>query len=155
MWRAAARPRRSDWPGLILEVPEGEVVKDVALFHEIATQLRIYGITLAIDDYVVAVDEHGGIMACGALKELTPTHAEVKSMRTPNAVRRRGAGRAMLVHILEQARARGYQRLSLETGAQAEFEPARRLFASAGFQPCGRFGDYTPDPYSFFMTLEL
>jgi EAL domain-containing protein (putative c-di-GMP-specific phosphodiesterase class I) len=45
------RPRREGWPGLILEVPEGEVVKDVALFHEIATQLRIYGITLAIDDF--------------------------------------------------------------------------------------------------------
>ena len=45
------RPKREGWPGLILEVPEGEVVKDVALFHEIATQLRIYGITLAIDDF--------------------------------------------------------------------------------------------------------
>lgn len=45
------RPKRADWPGLILEIPEGEVVKDVPLFHEIATQLRIYGITLAIDDF--------------------------------------------------------------------------------------------------------
>lgn len=95
------------------------------------------------------------LLACGALKELTPTHAEVKSMRTPNALRRRGAGRAMLVHLLEQARARGYQRLSLETGSQPGFEPARQLYASAGFQPCGPFGDYRPDPHSFFMTLEL
>jgi EAL domain-containing protein (putative c-di-GMP-specific phosphodiesterase class I) len=45
------RPKRDGWPGLILEVPEGEVVKDVGLFHEIATQLRIYGISLAIDDF--------------------------------------------------------------------------------------------------------
>jgi EAL domain-containing protein (putative c-di-GMP-specific phosphodiesterase class I) len=45
------RPRREGWPGLILEVPENEVVNDVGLIHEIATQLRIYNITLAIDDF--------------------------------------------------------------------------------------------------------
>jgi putative acetyltransferase len=95
------------------------------------------------------------LLASGALKELSPTHAEIKSMRTPNAQRRRGAGRAMLVHILEQARLRGYGRLSLETGSQPGFEPARRLYASAGFTPCGPFGDYKPDPNSFFMTRVL
>ena len=57
------------------------------------------------------------LLGCGALKELTPTHGEVKSMRTPNHLRRRGAGRAILMHILAEARSRGYRRLSLETGS--------------------------------------
>ncbi|HYF42170.1 MAG TPA: GNAT family N-acetyltransferase [Ramlibacter sp.] len=95
------------------------------------------------------------LLASGALKELSPTHGEIKSMRTPKALRRRGAGRAMLVHLLAEARTRGYRRLSLETGSQDTFEPARQLYARAGFRPCGPFGDYRPDPYSCFMTLEL
>jgi len=45
------RPKSDKWPGLILEITESEVVKDVALMHEISTQLRIYGITFAIDDF--------------------------------------------------------------------------------------------------------
>src|SRR5689334_19339177 len=60
--------------------------------------------------------ENGVLLGCGALKELTRTHGEVKSMRTPRALRRRGAGRAILAHIVREARTRGYRRLSLETG---------------------------------------
>ena len=95
------------------------------------------------------------LLGCGALRELAPAHGEVKSMRTPRALRRRGAGRAMLRHIVDEARARGYRRLSLETGSQDGFEPARTLYRSFGFVPCGPFGDYREDPNSFFMTLEL
>lgn len=97
----------------------------------------------------------GRLLACGALKELTPAHGEIKSMRTPDALRRRGAGRAMLVHILGEARERGYERLSLETGSQDGFVPARTLYGSFGFTECGPFGDYRPDPNSVFMTLKL
>ena len=95
------------------------------------------------------------LMGCGALKELDATHGEVKSMRTPAQLRRRGAGRAILTHILGEARARGYTRLSLETGSMAEFEPAQKLYESFGFRYCGPFGPYKEDPYSTFMTLEL
>jgi len=102
-----------------------------------------------------SVREGGVLMGCGALKELDAKHAEIKSMRTPAAARRRGAGRAMLEHILREARRRGYRRLSLETGSQDAFEPARRLYRSAGFTVCGPFGDYLLDPNSVFMTLEL
>lgn len=93
------------------------------------------------------------LLACGALKELDPTHGEVKSMRTAAAHLRKGAARAMLDHIVAEARHRGYRRLSLETGTAAAFEPAHRLYASAGFVPCGPFADYVDDPYSCFMTL--
>jgi putative acetyltransferase len=95
------------------------------------------------------------LLGCGALKELSPRHGEVKSMRTPQALRRRGAGRAMLSHILAVARERRYERLSLETGSAAAFVPAQRLYQSYGFELCGPFGDYKDDPNSVFMTLRL
>ena len=99
--------------------------------------------------------EGSTLLGCGALKELGPTHGEIKSMRTPKAQRRRGAGRAVLSHIVSEARARGYERLSLETGAMAAFEPAQRLYESFGFSYCGPFGSYRDDPNSAFMTLAL
>ena len=97
----------------------------------------------------------GRLAACGALKTLTPEHGEIKSMRTSAAFRGQGAGRLMLMHIAEQARARHMQRLSLETGSQDAFLPARALYASFGFVACGPFGDYVDDLHSVFMTLPL
>jgi putative acetyltransferase len=95
------------------------------------------------------------LAGCGALKELCPSHGEIKSMRTPHEFRGKGAGKFVLRHILDEARRRGYERLSLETGSMAAFEPARRLYESHGFRPCGPFADYVLDPNSVFMTLEL
>jgi putative acetyltransferase len=99
--------------------------------------------------------EKGELLGCGALKELDPHHGEIKSMRTSTQHRRRGAARAMLTHILEEARRRGYKRLSLETGSNEAFAPARSLYAAFGFTFCEPFGDYSLDPYSVFMTLQL
>ena len=99
--------------------------------------------------------EGEALLGCGALLELDPHHGEVKSMRTPEARRRTGAGRALLMHITEVARARGYERLSLETGSMAAFAPAHRLYESAGFARTGPFGGYAADPNSVFMTLVL
>lgn len=95
------------------------------------------------------------LLGCGALKELDPEHGEIKSMRTPIELRRRGAGRAILEHILCEARNRGYRRVSLETGSMEAFVPARKLYESFGFTYCGPFGGYLPDVNSVFMTLEL
>jgi len=86
--------------------------------------------------------EDGLLLGCGALKELTPTHGEVKSMRTPQSVRRRGAGQAVLTHIVAEARSRGYRRLSLETGSMAAFKPAHTLYERFGFRFCAPFADY-------------
>lgn len=101
------------------------------------------------------VREGNLLLGCGALKELGLDHGEVKSMRTPVALRRRGAGRAILEHILGESRTRGYRRISLETGSMEAFVPARRLYESYGFRYCGPFGDYLEDPNSMFMTLEF
>jgi putative acetyltransferase len=95
------------------------------------------------------------LLGCGALKELTHRHGEIKSMRTPAALRRKGAGRALLEHIIQTARERGYEQLSLETGSHPAFEPAQRLYQRFGFVLCGPFADYREDPHSVFMTLRL
>ena len=95
------------------------------------------------------------LLGCGALKQLDREHGEVKSMRTPVALRHRGAGRAVLAHIIRVARDRGYKRLSLETGSMNAFAPAQRLYESFAFRYCEPFGDYKPDPNSVFMTLRL
>jgi putative acetyltransferase len=95
------------------------------------------------------------LAGCGALKELSKHHAEIKSMRTAYAYQRQGVAANMLQHILKEATHRGYRRLSLETGSMAYFEPARRLYAKFGFQPCEPFAPYREDPNSVFMTRVL
>jgi putative acetyltransferase len=95
------------------------------------------------------------LLGSAALKDLGDGHGEVKSMRTPRHLRGRGAGRALLAHLIDHARARGFQRLSLETGAQPGFVPARTLYERHGFVECGPFGSYVEDPHSVFMTLAL
>jgi putative acetyltransferase len=95
------------------------------------------------------------LLGLGALKRLSPDHGEVKSMHTAQSMRRRGAARAMLGHIIAAARARGMSRLSLETGSWEYFWPAHALYKSHGFVECPPFADYVPDPNSVFMSLDL
>jgi putative acetyltransferase len=95
------------------------------------------------------------LMGCGAIKELDARHAEIKSMRTASLHLRKGVAAALMRHILDEARRRSYQRLSLETGSMEAFAPARHLYANFGFKPCGPFADYVEDPYSVFMTREM
>lgn len=95
------------------------------------------------------------LMGCGAIRQIDATHGEIKSMRTAQAHRRAGVARAMLNHIIEEAQRRGYARLSLETGTQDAFEPARQLYARMGFVPCPPFEGYAEDPNSIFMTRLL
>jgi putative acetyltransferase len=97
----------------------------------------------------------GELLGCGALKELTSHHGEIKSMRTTSTHRRKGVARAVLQHIVAEARRRSYARLSLETGSMSAFEPARRLYESFGFTYCPPFGDYSDDPNSVFLTRTL
>lgn len=97
----------------------------------------------------------GELLGVGAVKRLDCDHAEVKSMHTAERARGRGIGQAMLEHLIAMARARGFRRLSLETGSQPAFAAARSLYERAGFRPCGPFGDYRPSPNSTFMTLSL
>ena len=98
---------------------------------------------------------HGSLLGIGAIKRLSLDHAEIKSMHTGEAARGRGIGRAMLTHLLEVARTRGFRRVSLETGTTAAFAPARALYHSVGFIACEPFAGYQPSDDNLFMTLEL
>ncbi|MFC9441066.1 GNAT family N-acetyltransferase [Nocardia sp. NPDC057030] len=95
------------------------------------------------------------LAGCAALKRLDDEHAEIKSMRTAPTHKRRGVASILLRHLLTEATARGYRRVSLETGTPDFFIPAQKLYAANGFEPCAPFADYTPDPYSHFMTRTL
>ena len=87
--------------------------------------------------------ENDELLGCGALKELNPQHGEIKSMRTSARHRRQGVATALLTHILEEARRRGYKRLSLETGSNEAFAPACSLYATFGFTSCEPFANYS------------
>lgn len=99
--------------------------------------------------------EDDALMGCGALKELDPSHGEVKSMRTADAFLRRGVAAAILDHMVGEARARGYERVSLETGTGPAFDAAHVLYERAGFVPCGPFGSYRVTEFSAYFTLTL
>ncbi|WP_347340712.1 GNAT family N-acetyltransferase [Sphingomonas sp. CROZ-RG-20F-R02-07] len=97
----------------------------------------------------------GALAGLCALKDLGEGAGEVKSMRTAPGQLRRGVGRAMLAHVMETARARGYRRLYLETGTSSAFAAASRLYEAAGFVDGPVFGGYPPSPHNRFMTISL
>ncbi|UUW88141.1 GNAT family N-acetyltransferase [Nocardioides sp. WV_118_6] len=95
------------------------------------------------------------LLGCAALKRIDAGHAELKSMRTATVARRRGVAGRLLDHVLDAARANGHHRVSLETGTEDYFAPARALYVTRGFTVCGPFEGYSPDPNSTFLTLDL
>lgn len=102
-----------------------------------------------------AMWEEEDLLGFGALRQIAPGHGEVKSMRTAPGALRRGVGRAILAHLIALARARGYARVSLETGTAPMFDAANRLYEASGFVDCGAFGGYPESPHNRFMTLSL
>ena len=94
----------------------------------------------------------GTPVAMGAMKLIRDGHAELKSMHVTEAARGRGLGRILLRALLALAKDAGATRVSLETGSQPVFAPARAMYAAEGFTPCPPFEGYTEDPASAFMT---
>jgi putative acetyltransferase len=141
-------PRRDDVRALLEQ--------HLALMHEVTPPEDVYALDVealvgpAITFYSLRVD--GEVLGVGAIRQLDPLHAEVKSMHTAKAARRRGYGRAMIDHLLAVAAEHGVERVYLETGSADAFAPARLLYASAGFEQCGPFGDYEESPNHSFMT---
>jgi putative acetyltransferase len=99
--------------------------------------------------------EGEALLGCGALRELSPTQGEIKSMRTYPRHLRRGVAAALLTHMLGTARERVYQRVSLETGSGDAFEPALALYRRFGFENGEAFGDYVASPFNQFLHLDL
>ncbi|MGE5273427.1 MAG: GNAT family N-acetyltransferase [Verrucomicrobiota bacterium] len=144
-------PRRDDVRSLLEQ--------HLAFAHESTPPEDVYALGIealvdpAITFYSLRVD--GEVLAVGAIRQLDPHDAEIKSMHTAEAARRRGYGRAMVDHLLAVAADRGVRRVYLETGSAEVFSPARRLYVSAGFEPCGPFGEYEESPNLAFMTKSL
>ncbi len=107
------------------------------------------------DITVWTIWNQGQLLGCGAIQVLNSHHAELKSMRTITPHLRTGIASKLLEHILAEAKLRGYQKISLETGSMPFFEPARKLYEKYGFQYCVPFGKYHEDPNSVFMTRNL
>lgn len=99
--------------------------------------------------------DNAALMGCAALKELDQYRGELKSMRTATAYLRQGVAARLMSHLIAISRRRKYRSLWLETGSMRAFEPARRMYAKYGFVECEPFDDYSTDPNSVFMTLDL
>jgi len=131
----------------------------LANMYELSPPEQVFALDLsklkAPDITFWTVWDDNQLLGCGALKELSAHHGEIKSMRTPAKLRGRGAGRAVLARIIETAKQRGYRLLSLETGTHPAFLPAQQLYRSAGFKESGPFANYKEDPHSLFMALAL
>nr|WP_232478979.1 GNAT family N-acetyltransferase [Roseomonas rosulenta] len=135
----------------------------VALHQRLAREATAEGFAFALDLSGLRVPgirffsawEGEALLGVGALKRLSPDHGEVKSMHTAQAARRRGVGAAMLRHILDQARAMGLARVSLETGTSAYFAGAVAMYLREGFADCPPFGDYTASSENRFLALQL
>lgn len=95
------------------------------------------------------------LAAIGALKSISDIQGEIKSMRVHPGFARQGAGQAILEHIIHTAKARGYLKLSLETGSGAAFNAAIRLYLKYGFVRGDAFDDYPVSEFNRFYHLAL
>ena len=94
----------------------------------------------------------GELVGVGAMRKLDLLHGELKSMHTLAKSRGSGVGKAMVAHIEDFARSIGIERMSLETGTNEAFNPARELYKSLGYQSCAAFGDYVLSENNMCMT---
>lgn len=102
-----------------------------------------------------AVFDAGEPVAMGALKRLSGTGGELKSMHVREDRRGDGLADIVLAALIEAARDQGMTRLSLETGSQDTFKAARAFYQKNGFVVCPPFEGYVEDPASVFMTRVL
>lgn len=141
--------------------PDVVAVLERHLAHAFATTEpdRVFALELgglAVPEvHFVTARRDGVVLGIGALKLLDERHGELKSMHTVEEARGQGVAAAIVDHLLDEARARGLERVSLETGSQDAFALARALYASAGFEPCGPFGSYEDVPTSAFFTRTI
>ena len=150
-------------PDIRIDDPRAAHVADLLAYHLAELRGEMAEFAFALDagglsspDITFWTAWHGDVLAgFVALKQLADGSGELKSMRAAPAARGTGVGRALLAHVIAQARARGLSRIDLETGTAALHAPARSLYRSAGFVDCGPFGDYRASPYNQFMTLPL
>tara|TARA_R110001599_G_scaffold284926_1_gene487136 strand:- start:897 stop:1352 length:456 start_codon:yes stop_codon:yes gene_type:complete len=142
----------------------GQQVQDLlaahlAGMHENSPPESVYALDLSglqhADVSVWTAWDAAELMGIGALKQLSPSAGEIKSMRTDARHLRKGVGVALLDHIIAEAQQRGYRRLSLETGSGPEFDAALCLYRKRGFRNGEPFGGYVASDFNQFLHLEL
>lgn len=156
MWGNIMQIKRDDLSGTEVIQLIGEHLQGMAKNSppESIHALNIEGLKQPDITFWSAWDQ-GQLLGCGALKELDQYHGEIKSMRTSSLHLRKGVAKNILQFIIDEAKRRGYKRVSLETGSMDAFAPARKLYAGNGFQYCAPFSDYIDDPNSVFMSMKL
>jgi putative acetyltransferase len=147
-----------------IEDPRSDDVRTILKTHlafarEVTPPAHVHALEseqlLEPDVTLIGARRDGVLLGVCALKDLGGSQGELKSMHTAEAARGRGVGRALVEHVLAVAVERGFRDVSLETGTMDAFAPARLLYSRIGFVPCAPFGDYTVNPYSICMTLNL
>ena len=144
------------------DLSETQVIALLELHHGEMTQFSPPGTCHVLDlsglkvpeVEVFAAWDGDKLLSIGALKS-HEGFAEIKSMRAHPDARGTGAGRAMLSHLLETAKAHGFNTVKLETGSGPVFEAALGLYKSVGFAPCGSFAGYTPGEFNQLFELKL
>ena len=99
--------------------------------------------------------EENQLMGCGALKFLSQSHGEFKSIRIHENFKGKGNGIKIVNHLINEAKKLNIERLSIETGSSNFFAPARKLFNNCGFKPCKPFAHYKEDINSLYLTKHL
>lgn len=92
-------------------------------------------VRMTLHDFVVAVDEKGTVMACGALKEYSPSLAEVASVAVAQEAHGLGLGTAIVAAVERLARKRGIDELFALTLTPKFFQSAGYLIADRALYP--------------------
>ena len=99
--------------------------------------------------------ENKNLIGCGALKFLSNTHGEFKSIRVDDKFRGKQLGEKIISYLINEAKKEGIKKLSIETGAGDFFKPARKLFKKFAFKTCDPFASYKNDPNSCYFDLDI
>ena len=144
-----------------LEGPEvtGLLKFHQAEMHELSPPCKVHAMPVErlrqADVTFYSAWDDDALAAVGALREIDPTRGELKSMRATSVYRGKGAGEAILLHLIAEAQRRGYAWLGLETGRPDAYLPAQSLYRKHGFSDCEDFGDYVGDEFSMCMSRTL
>lgn len=141
-----------DQPEVIALIAELDAYQDTLYPPESRYALDLASLKQPNVLFAVARDEAGQAIGCGALV-LSPEFGELKRMYVSPRGRGQGIARKLLALLESQAVASGCKLLTLETGPYQN--EALALYASAGYERRGPFGDYKNDPLSVFMQKHI
>jgi putative acetyltransferase len=144
---------KPDQPEVIALIAELDAYQDSLYPRESRHYLDLRAVEQTNVLFAVARDDDTGrAIGCGAVV-LYPEFGELKRMYVSPRGRGQGVAKKLLALLESRAIASGCRLLRLETGP---YQPeALALYASAGYERRGPFGEYPNDPLSVFMQKYL